>query len=679
MRDAADGRRRRPESATPLGATGARLDVQVATPWLHRVPPPALVRPFARWFDGCFYVDIGHRCNQSCRYCFQDKTDAHFLSAGELEPVIAAAESVGLKRAIVIGGEPLLYPGLEALIARLRRGGIREWGLMTNGIGLAEDGRLDRLMAEGLGFCQISLDSSSPRVQNDLARNPRLFQKIEKALALLGRHPDLTLVLNAVIVRPNVGRLTELVRYADSLRRTRGLRPFLTLTHAKPHGAMDPKLMVSATEAAAAVSAAVQEGSRLGLPVLFRNLPPCLMNGLERWSTDWFTRLSPVETRKAESCSSCAHDGTCLGFPSGYAERFGADEFQPIRIPRVAPAGDKAAASVSPRGARVKAAEIGPGLGEGLTASLLLGTSCNFRCEFCYLEEHRGTPTRAKAIAAVDALLSMGCRRFLLAGGEPTLYPHLSDVARRISAAGAEAILVSNGFRLADRSFTRRLADVGIKRAILSLHSHRTETFSRLVHVPGALPKTLAGFFNLVRENIHVTIHHVFYKGNCAEFPAYVRFYADHLRRPGLTEMGVSNIILLRPNLGKRPDCVPRLSEVRPPLEAGVLLARQRGFEINRGGSEDAFPECVYGAGARPCERPPQERRIVMPSPGEVGFIFAGARGELPDLNDLGAKDYNKIFVHKRACRSCRRKATCLGIQAGYAALYGDGELRSIP
>ena len=217
-----------------------------------------------------------------------------------------------------------------------------------------------------------------------------------------------------------------------------------------------------------------------------------------------------------------------------------------------------------------------------------------------------------------------------------------------------------------------------MEQAILSLHSHRPEIVSRLVHVPNALPTVLDGFSNLTAEGVRVSVHHVFYAENYRNFEDFVRFYAERLWQPGLTELSVSNIILLHPELRRRPECVPRLSDVAPYLETGVRLARRYGFEIGRGASEDAFPECVFGVGDHVQDKPPQERWIVSPVSGELGLIFAGTRKDVPDRFASGARDYNRVFTHVRACESCARKPVCLGVQSDYVALYGDGEIKGV-
>ncbi|MBI5622544.1 MAG: radical SAM protein [Elusimicrobia bacterium] len=649
------------------------LDVQLATPWLGRLPADPSLASLVNWFERTLYLDVGHRCDQHCRYCFQDKAGARFLSLGELEGSLSAARGLKLRRAILIGGEPAIHPDLEGIVRSLSRAGIGEWGMMSNGFELGQGRRLDRLADLGLGFCQLSLDSPHPSIQNFLCRNPRLFPRLAATLAGFNRHPGVVLALNAVVTRLNAGHLVALVRYVDSMRSKTGIRPSLILTHAKPHDAMPANLMVRASEAAQAVRLALEEGRRLRLPVLFRNLPFCLLDGWERWSTDWFTVLRRMdskgaarpqhdaEARKAAVCGSCRHFETCPGFLSRYAERYGEAEFRP----------KERRSSTGPAGADA-------GLGEGPSVSLLLGTRCNLRCPFCYVTERGLGVSLRQTMAMVERLLASGWRRFLLAGGEPTLFPGTAEVAAKITSAGGSAVLVTNGVKLADRELCRRLKAAGVSRAMLSLHANRSEVFARISGSAEALPLVLQGFSNLVAEGVAVDVHHVLSAENYRFFPEFVRFYAARLRRLGLTSLSVSNLILVNPRLSRRKAAVPRLSEVRPFLEEGARWAREMGFEVCRGASEDAFPECVFGPAGNAGARRPDQRWFAPPTSGRPGLIFAGPRVGLKDVRSFGARDYNAVFAHGRPCRVCARKDACLGIQSDYARLHGWSEIKAV-
>src|SRR5262245_23095730 len=97
------------------------------------------------------------RCNLSCTYCNEfDKTSDPVPLDRMLARVDRLAD-LGTLLVDLSGGEPLLHPGADELIARIRRRGMMA-GLLTNGYLLSVD-RIQRLNRAGLGRLQISIDN----------------------------------------------------------------------------------------------------------------------------------------------------------------------------------------------------------------------------------------------------------------------------------------------------------------------------------------------------------------------------------------------------------------------------------------------------------------------------------------------------------------------------------------
>jgi cyclic pyranopterin phosphate synthase len=79
----------------------------------------------------------------------------------EILRIVRVAVGLGVKKARVTGGEPLLRKGVVDFISRLSHSGIEDLGLTTNGILLKEFAR--PLREAGLSRVNISLDSLDPR------------------------------------------------------------------------------------------------------------------------------------------------------------------------------------------------------------------------------------------------------------------------------------------------------------------------------------------------------------------------------------------------------------------------------------------------------------------------------------------------------------------------------------
>ncbi len=124
-------------------------------------------------------VSLTDRCNLRCTYCMPAEgldwmPREEVLTDDEiLHLITVGVERLGIKTVRLTGGEPLLRPNLELLvadIAALRP--VPSIALTTNGIGLAD--RADKLRAAGLTRINVSLDTLVPETFKQLTRRPRL-------------------------------------------------------------------------------------------------------------------------------------------------------------------------------------------------------------------------------------------------------------------------------------------------------------------------------------------------------------------------------------------------------------------------------------------------------------------------------------------------------------------------
>ncbi|HSQ03265.1 MAG TPA: radical SAM protein, partial [Burkholderiales bacterium] len=92
----------------------------------------------------------------------------------------------------ISGGEPLLHPDLDALIARIRKNGMIA-GLITNGYLLTAD-RIERLNRAGLEYLQISIDNVQP---DDVSK--KSLKVLDRKLALLAGHAEFHVNINSVL------------------------------------------------------------------------------------------------------------------------------------------------------------------------------------------------------------------------------------------------------------------------------------------------------------------------------------------------------------------------------------------------------------------------------------------------------------------------------------------------
>lgn len=119
-------------------------------------------------------------CNLRCRHCYSSSgPEEHAgLSAASLEDAIADAADEGYAALSVSGGEPLLYPGLTALLDEARRRGLATV-VTTNGT-LLDARRLECLRGR-VDLLVISLDGV-PESHDRMRASPGAFAAMEGRL-----------------------------------------------------------------------------------------------------------------------------------------------------------------------------------------------------------------------------------------------------------------------------------------------------------------------------------------------------------------------------------------------------------------------------------------------------------------------------------------------------------------
>jgi MoaA/NifB/PqqE/SkfB family radical SAM enzyme len=100
------------------------------------------------------------RCNLSCTYCNEFDNVSKPVPKEELMHRVDLLAALGSENIHISGGEPLLHPDIEEIIAYISVKGISS-GLLTNGY-LLSPNRIQKLNAAGLDYLQISIDNVSP-------------------------------------------------------------------------------------------------------------------------------------------------------------------------------------------------------------------------------------------------------------------------------------------------------------------------------------------------------------------------------------------------------------------------------------------------------------------------------------------------------------------------------------
>jgi MoaA/NifB/PqqE/SkfB family radical SAM enzyme len=158
------------------------------------------LREWRMLFDGVRSTDhpvLAHiipirRCNLSCTYCNEYDDFSKPVPVEEMLRRIDLLAALGTSIISFSGGEPLLHPDLDTLIARIRQHGCMV-GMITNGFLLNVD-RIQKLNRAGLDHMQISIDNVMP---DDVSK--KSLKTLDHRLQLLAEHADFHVNINSVV------------------------------------------------------------------------------------------------------------------------------------------------------------------------------------------------------------------------------------------------------------------------------------------------------------------------------------------------------------------------------------------------------------------------------------------------------------------------------------------------
>ena len=132
------------------------------------------------------------RCNLACAYCNEYDDSSKPVPLEVMYGRIDRLAELGTTIITISGGEPLLHPDLDLIVARMRKHRMIA-GMITNGYLLTAD-RIQRLNRAGLEHLQISIDNVMP---DDVSK--KSLKVLDKKLQLLAEHADFHVNINSVV------------------------------------------------------------------------------------------------------------------------------------------------------------------------------------------------------------------------------------------------------------------------------------------------------------------------------------------------------------------------------------------------------------------------------------------------------------------------------------------------
>jgi MoaA/NifB/PqqE/SkfB family radical SAM enzyme len=132
------------------------------------------------------------RCNLACTYCNEYDDFSPPVPTAEMVQRLDQLAALGTSIVTISGGEPLMHPEIEEIIARIRHHDMIA-GIITNGYLLVPK-KIQSLNDSGLEHLQISIDNVEP---DEVSK--KSLKVLEKKLEYLAEYADFDVNINSVI------------------------------------------------------------------------------------------------------------------------------------------------------------------------------------------------------------------------------------------------------------------------------------------------------------------------------------------------------------------------------------------------------------------------------------------------------------------------------------------------
>jgi len=293
---------------------------------------------------------------------------------------------------------------------------------------------------------------------------------------------------------------------------------------------------------------------------------------------------------------------------------------------------------------------------------------CNAKCRMCYyIHDGAQWSKPVETVAAeINSAISRGNTTVDFTGGEPTLYPKMTEVIALAESQGLHTCIITNGLAL-DK--IKEQVSAGCRQWLVSLHGYE-ETHDEILGVKGAWDRVNRTIEWLNSNDCFVRVNCTLTRLNTPDLDKLARHYIDTVKAR------IVNFINFNPHYqwgeSEQPAVFKALNEIQVPVSQ-VAPYLQKALDILR--EHDVwtnvryFPMCVLkGYESHVCNNPQ-----VMFDPYEWDYGVTPKTTEA--YLDFGRLLQKKINTAENRCQDCGILNVCGGLNKNYAAIRGFSEM----
>lgn len=153
---------------------------------------------------------------------------------------------------------------------------------------------------------------------------------------------------------------------------------------------------------------------------------------------------------------------------------------------------------------------------------------CNFRCMHCYnasgdcdIHSFEDELKLNEVKNIVDQIIEVNPYTLCVCGGEPTLFPHIEYIAKRLSKENIKVNMVTNGYTMTPQ-LAKTLKESGVGFVQISVDGSCSKTHDEFRNKKGSFARALNALRYLQEEGIRTAVAFAPNKTNLAEFNDFV-------------------------------------------------------------------------------------------------------------------------------------------------------------
>lgn len=287
---------------------------------------------------------------------------------------------------------------------------------------------------------------------------------------------------------------------------------------------------------------------------------------------------------------------------------------------------------------------------------ILLGEGCNAKCLFCCADRQLSKWIKFSNVKKLlDSAKEKGAWLVSFSGGEAVLYPEIFKALNYARQKNFRLIqILSNGIKLADFDFAKKIVSAGANEFKISLHSISEEKHDYLLGIKGAFSKVLKSFENLNELGVKISSNFAINSLNYKEIPLFAKFMNE--------EYGITGFCFMFSfYTGRMPvsNLSVRYSKVIPYLRYALEYIRQNKIPIETKMLNNFLP-CLM----------PEYVNIMADWGEDLKYSPVAKKGKISTNREF----YSGRKKFLEGCKECIYYERCFGIDAEYLSRFGGNE-----